>query len=299
MARAWLCRSLWALLAGALCLGCARSPLPAPPHPASAWVDIIAVGHGDSILVGSAAGKHLLIDGGEAEAAPAILAVLRARSACPLDLILLTHPHSDHVGGLSRLAEECGARAFMDSGYHHESRIYAHLLEILERRGIPLLQAEVWRQIDLGSGAVLTLLGPPRPFLEDGTEGANASSVVSRLSVGKVSVLFAGDANAPEEVWLLGRGFSLRSTVLKVGHHGSRTSSTAPFLAAVAPRLAVISNRPDAPKHPHPETLERLRAANAQMLETGREGTIHLELDTETVTWATANHPQHQEVRLP
>jgi competence protein ComEC len=98
---------------------------------------------------------------------------------------------------------------------------------------------------------------------------------------------------------LLGRGFSLRSTVLKVGHHGSRTSSTAPFLAAVAPRLAVISNWPDAPKHPHPETLERLRVANAQVLETGREGTIHLEIDVETVTWATANHPQHQEVRLP
>jgi competence protein ComEC len=117
------------------------------------------------------------------------------------------------------------------------------------------------------------------------------------LVVGRSSVLLAGDANAPEEKWLLGRGQSLRSTVLKVGHHGSRSSSTAPFLAAVSPRLAVISNWPDAPKHPHPDVVLRLAEAKAQVVETGREGTIHLELDGETVTWSSANHPR--KVRLP
>jgi len=292
MRRAWLLRSLWMLLAGALCLACVRRPLPAPPTRPSASVDIIAVGHGDSILITSAAGKSLLIDGGEAEAAPAILSVLRARSVCPLDLILLTHPHSDHLGGLGPVVKECGARRFMDSGYPHESRIYAHLLEILEQRGVPMARAEAGRQIDLGSGAVLTLFGPPQPFLQEGPDAVNANSVVSRLQVGGTSVLLAGDANVTEETWLLGRGLSLRSTVLKVAHHGSRTSSTAEFLTAVAPRLAIISNWPDAPKHPHPETLRRLAAARARVLETAREGTIHLELDGETVTWFTANHPQ-------
>jgi beta-lactamase superfamily II metal-dependent hydrolase len=249
----------------------------------------MAVGQADAILLSSAAGKHVLIDGGEA--GPSVVAYLRSRSACPLDLVLLTHPHADHLGGLPRVVEECGTRQYMDNGYHHESKTYARLLEILEERQIPLLHAEAGRQVDLGSGAMLVLLGPPQPFLEDGAEGANASSVVARLAVGKTSVLLAGDANATEEAWLLGRGQPLRSTVLKVGHHGSRTSSTGNFLAAVAPHLAVVSDKPDAPKHPHPETLGRLRAARAQVIETAKEGTIHLALDGEGVTWSSASHP--------
>jgi beta-lactamase superfamily II metal-dependent hydrolase len=260
-------------------------------------VDFIAVGHGDSILLRSAVGKSVLIDGGEVEAADAILAVLRTRGVCPLDMILLTHPHSDHAGGLAKIIDACGARLFMDSGHPHASLVYARLLERIEKRGIPLRQAEAGRHIDLGSNATLTLLGPPQPPIDNSADGANANSVVARLVLGKTSVLFTGDADASEENWLLSRGIGLRSTVLKVGHHGSRTSSTADFLSAVAPRLAVISNRPDAPKHPHPETLARLQQTRAQILETGREGTIHLELDGETVVFRTEKHPA--EVRLP
>jgi competence protein ComEC len=278
-------------------LACARGPRAGQAARPLAQVDFIAVGHGDSILVTTAAGKSLLIDGGEPEAAPLVLAVLRARSVCPLDLILLTHRHADHLGGLKGVIEACGARNFMDSGYRHDSSLYAKLLQTLEEKGIPLLSAEAGRQIDLGASVTLTLLGPPQPFLEKNADGVNGNSVVSRLQVGKSSVLFAGDADMLEEQWLQGRGAILRSTVLKVGHHGSRNSSSSGFLGAVAPRLAVISNRPLDPKHPHPETLDRLREAKAQVLETAREGTIHLELDGETVTFQTVNHPR--KVPLP
>lgn len=293
MGRRLPCHWPWLLLVGLLWLGCARRPLPPPTtRPVVASVDIIAVGHGDSILVRSAAGKRLLIDGGEAKAAGAVLEVLHEREACPLDLILLTHPHADHVGGLPRVVESCGVRQVMDGGYPHGSQIYNRLLALLEERGIPLLRAEAGRRIELGMGVVLTLLGPPQPFLETGSDGVNASSVVSRLAVGGSSVLFTGDATARAEAWLLGQGRALRATVLKVGHHGSRTSSSSPFLAAVSPRLAVISNESDAPKHPHPETLARLAEVGARVLETAREGTIHLELDGETVTWSSASHPR-------
>jgi competence protein ComEC len=283
----------WMLLA----LGCARNPLPPSSRPVLASVDVMAVGKADAILLSSATGKHVLIDGGEAETAPAVLQHLRARSACPLDLILLSHPHADHLGGLPRVVEDCGTRKYMDGGFPHASKSYARLLAILEERGIPLLRAEAGRQIELGPGVSLTLLGPPQPFLREGDDGVNASSVVSRLAAGKSSVLLAGDADAAEEAWLLERGQPLRSTVLKVGHHGSRTSSTARFLAAVSPRLAVVSTKPDAPKHPHPETLARLRAVGATVVETAREGTIHLELDGKTVIWSSANHPQKESLR--
>ena len=290
-------RFLCTLTAAVVCLSCVRGARLAPPAQARVQVDVIAVNHGDSILVTSASGKSLLIDGGEADAAATILALLHERGVCPLDMILLTHPHSDHAGGLSQVIDSCGARLFVDSGYPHPSLVYARLLERMEKRGVPLRQAEAGRVIDLGSNATLTLMGPPRPFIENGSDSANANSVVARLALGKTSVLLAGDADASEESWLLSQGTALRSTVLKVGHHGSRTSSTMAFLDAVSPRLAVISNWPDAPKHPHPETLARLKQAKAQILETGREGTIHLELDGETVVVRTENHPG--QVRLP
>lgn len=285
-----------ALLAAVLCLACLRESRPTPGRLA-AQVDVIAVGHGDSILIASAAGKRMLIDGGEAEAGPVVLALLQQRGVCPLNLILLTHRHSDHLGGLASIVESCGTKAFMDSGYRHDTPIYLHLLHVLERLHVPLLQATSGRTIELGPGVVLTLLGPPQPFLELGEAGVNANSVVARLAVGEVSMLLSGDSNFAEEEWLLAHGLVPRSTVLKVGHHGSRTSSSAAFLRAVAPRLAVISNRADAPKHPHPETSSRLQETGAQILETGREGTIHLDFDENSVAFHTVNHPKT--VRLP
>lgn len=295
--RAWPSPRRWALLVCALCLACARGQVPAQSFHASTQVDVIAVGHGDSILVTSGQGKHLLIDGGEAEAAKTILEHLRQQHACPLDLILLTHRHSDHLGGLPRIIDACGAKLFLDGGGSHDTATYLHLLRTLEKLAVPLRQAEAGRQIDLGAGSILTLLGPPSPFIDVGSESVNSNSVVARLSQGKTSMLFTGDADIHEETWLMEQGFDLRSDVLKVGHHGSRTSSGTRFLRTVRPGLAVVSTCTDDPKHPHPETLARLREVHATVVETDREGTLRIELDGETVTWRSDQHPQA--TRLP
>jgi competence protein ComEC len=289
----WRRHFLAALLLQAL--GCSRTQVLTAPARPSLQVDVIAVGQGDAMLLSSSEGKHLLIDGGEAEAAPAVLSVLRQRGACPLDLILLTHRHGDHLGGLKKVVEECGARMFMDSGYPHESLMYRRLLAVLERSQIPVYQATLGRQIELGEHATLTLLGPPQPFIENASDRVNANSVVSRLEVGKTSVLFAGDAEANAERKLLVSQATLRSTVLKVGHHGSRTSSSAAFLHAVSPKLAVVSNASADTKHPHPETLDRLRGV--QVLQTAEEGSIHLDLDGETVSFHTERHPETERTR--
>lgn len=283
-------RLLFALVLAAL--GCSRTQLAAPPSRPVVQVDVIAVGSGDAILVSSPTGKHLLIDGGESPSAHAVLAILRQRSACPLDLILLTHRHADHLGGLRKVVEECGAKLFMDSGYVHETPIYGRLIDALQKNHVPLRQAELGRQIDLGGGAVLTLLGPPQPFIERSLDAVNANSVVSRLEMGRTSMLFAADAEAQAERRLLESDALVRSTVLKVGHHGSRTSSTAAFIRAVAPKLAVVSNAVEDAKHPHPETIVRLE--NTRVVETAREGTVHLTLDGESVTFRTDRHPEER-----
>lgn len=292
-------RLLITVLAVACTVACSRTQVATSPTRSAVRVDVIAVGQGDAILLSSSpvssAGKHVLIDGGEAEAGPAVLASLRQRGACPLDLILLTHRHADHLGGLRTVIEGCGARLFMDSGYPHESAIYARLLDALAQHHIPLYQAEPGRQIELGGGAVLTLLGPPRPVIDSASDGTNANSVVSRLELGRTSMLFMGDADTQAEKRLMDMPVVLRSTVLKVGHHGSRTSSGRPFLDAVSARLAVVSNAAGDAKHPHPETLARLQGI--PVLQTAREGTIHLELDGETVSFRSEAHPQAE--RLP
>lgn len=283
-------RLLCALVLAAL--ACSRTQLaPAPSRPA-VLVDVIAVGAGDSILVSSPTGKHLLIDGGESPSAHAVLTVLRQRSACPLDLILLTHRHADHLGGLRKVVEECGTKLFMDSGYVHDTPSYPRLVDALQRNAVQHLQAQSGRQIELGGGAVLTLLGPPQPFIERSGDSVNANSVVSRLEMGRTSMLFAADAEAQAERRMLEADAPVRSTVLKLGHHGSRTSSTAAFLRAVSPKLAVVSNAAEDPKHPHPETLARLGAT--KVVETAREGTIHLTLDGENVTFRTERHPEER-----
>jgi beta-lactamase superfamily II metal-dependent hydrolase len=207
-------------------------------------------------------------------------------------MVLLTHRHADHLGGLAKVIEACGTRLFMDGGAAHPSAQYNHLLKVIEDRRVPFRQATAGRSIDLGAGATLFLLGPPEPLLVGEGGGVNGNSVVSRLVVGKTSMLFTGDAEKHEEAWLLAGHPALRSTVLKLGHHGSRTSSSAAFLAAVAPDLAVVSCKPGDAKHPHPETLKRLERTNLKLVRTSDEGNIVLGFFGDRVSLESSAHPE-------
>jgi competence protein ComEC len=243
-------------------------------------VDFIDVGQGDAALLTSPTGKTVLIDGGPPDASQALVAFLRARRARPLDLVILTHRHVDHLGGLPAVVEQIGARQFMDAPTPHPGREREHLMRALDRARIPIRDAARGRTIDLGAGATLTLLSPPEPPLVGSRSDVNANSVVVRLDFGATRFLFMGDAEAVTERWLLAERADVRANVLKVAHHGGHFSSTARFLDAVRPTIAVISvGAHNDYHHPAPATLRRLEAGGARVYRTDRDGTVTIESD--------------------
>ena len=170
--------------------------------------------------------------GGPVGRRAALTTFLDAETDRPLDLILLSHRHEDHLGGLVAAVHHRGARLFLDAPVPHPGPAYTALMHELEDRQVVVRQATRGRRIDLGGGAVMTLLGPPDPPITGSRSDVNANSVVARLSYGKFAVLFTGDAEAPTEQWLLAAGAPVQATVLKVAHHGSRYASRVGFLRA-------------------------------------------------------------------
>ena len=286
-------RSLPSLfLAAALACGTSAraAPLPPPPAPAQLRVDFIAVGQGDAALVTSPTGKRVLIDGGPREAGPALSAALRARGVAVIDLMLLTHRHEDHLGGLAAVVRAFPVRLFMDAPFQHDSEVYLRLLETLRERKVTVRNAERGRTIDIGGGATITLLTPPDQPITHSRSDVNANSVVVRLDYRSVGVLFAADAEPQTERWLLASSARLPAQVLKVAHHGGRYSSTPRFLRAVAPMAAVISvGEINGYGHPTPETLGRLERLPTRVYRTDQDGTVTIETDGTRIAVTTAN----------
>jgi beta-lactamase superfamily II metal-dependent hydrolase len=277
------------LLAAAWATSSRAGAAPSPP-PAPLRIDFVAVGQGDAALVTSPTGKTVLIDGGPRAAGPMLTALLRARHATAIDLVVLTHRHEDHLGGIAEVVRAFPVRLFMDAPFPHRSLVYEQLLETLQERHVMVRNAERGRTIDLGGGATITLLTPPDPAINHSRSDVNANSVVVRLDYGATGVLFAADAEPQTERWLLASDAQLPAQILKVAHHGGRYSSTARFLTAVAPLAAVISvGVVNEYGHPTPEAIARLQRAHARVYRTDRDGTVTVETDGARIEVTTAN----------
>ncbi|WP_404370131.1 ComEC/Rec2 family competence protein [Corallococcus coralloides] len=272
--------------------GHAALPSPAPGRLSVYFLD---VGQGDAALIVSPTGKTVLIDGGPPEAGARLAARLRELVKGPLDLVILTHPHLDHLGGLRAAVKAVGAKRFMDPGFDHPSEAYRDLLDFVGHEVGQVMSPEPNPQapqtlltVGLGEGVALTVLWPRVPqesFLANTRSDPNANSIVTKLTYGKTAFLFTGDSEPPTEEVLLQKPVDLTATVLKVAHHGGKHSSTAAFLERVKPQAAVIScGVGNDYGHPSPEVLGRLRDVRARAFRTDQDGEVLAVSDGTTVT---------------
>ena len=251
-------------------------------------VSLLDVGQGEAIFIQTPGGGQVLVDGGRDPRL--LLQALGERMPFwdgTLDMVVLTHPHEDHLAGLVEVVRRYRVDVVMDSAHAQESQVAAAWRAAVEREGATTILASHGQVVTLEEGITLEVLNPPRPLMGGTASDVNNNSTVLRLSHGRVSFLLTGDLELEGELSLLDRGVDVRSTVLKVAHHGSGTSSSADFLSQVRPALVLVSAAPDSPDGlPGHEVMARLADAagdSARVFATARHGDITLISDGRSV----------------
>lgn len=242
-------------------------------------VHFIDVGQGESILI-DAQGQHLLIDAGDRDHGSIVVRYLKDQGVESLKYVIATHPHEDHIGGMQAVFQAFPVENVILPNVAHNSRTFEQFLDSIRSRKIHPIKAEKGVEFDLGEAHIL-LLGPSVIV----SDSLNNNSVVSKITFGKTSFLFTGDAEREEEATL--KNFDLHADVLNVGHHGSKTSTGSVFLRAVNPTYAVISCGPgNSYGYPHQGVLRRLSALNVDIYRTDLCGTIVARSDGKKVQFS-------------
>lgn len=260
-------------------------PTPSPTSPAlqpTVTVAFIDVGQGDAILIDYGA-TEVLIDGGASSSSPALLSYLRGRVDGPLEAVVATHPDADHIGGLAAVLEEFSVPNVWLNGEEKTTQAYQGFMSAVQNEQAITHTARRGDILSLGDLDFKVL----SPVTLSGT--TNENSVVVELDHGEMSFLFMGDAGVDAEASMLDSGLVHRVSVLKVGHHGSRYSSSPSFLGAAAPAVAVyMAGTGNSYGHPHPETISNLERIGATIYGTDKNGAVEVNCDGRVYSVSTA-----------
>ncbi|KOM96450.1 hydrolase [Clostridium botulinum] len=242
-------------------------------------VHYIDVGQGDSILV-QTKDKNILIDAGTRKSSDSLISYLKKQHIKKLDYVIATHPHEDHIGGMPKVIEEFEISNFYAPKKTANTKIFKDMILQLKKKNLKINVAKKGISLDLSNNSSLDFLAP----VKDNYENTNDSSAVVKLTHGNTKFLFTGDAEKTSEKDILNSNEDLSSNVLKVGHHGSHSSSSKEFLDKIDPKIAIIScGKNNDYGHPHKETMKELNKRNIEVYRTDIDGNIVLTSDGENI----------------
>jgi competence protein ComEC len=247
-------------------------------------VNFLDVGQGDAIYIRTPQEQDILIDGGPDDKVLESLGQVMPFWDREIDVVILSHPHADHVAGLVQILKRYTVKKIYLTGVLHTAPDYLAFLEEIKKQKIPTENIKELMTLDFGNEVELNFIYPDRSLFNEKIDNLNNSSIVARLRYKNKSFLFTGDAESPVEKELLTKKRELNADVLKIGHHGSTTSSSEDFLKAVNPKFAVIGvGRNNSFGHPSLKTLSRLERFNIPFFRTDLLGTITFLSDGENV----------------
>jgi len=239
-------------------------------------VTFFDIGQGDSIFIETPYENQILIDGG-----PNSIILEKLAREMPfwdrtIDLIILTHPEKDHITGLLSVLESYDVKRILWTGVLHDTARYNKWIELLEKENAEIIIADSSQKIKIGDIS-LNILYPFESLEDKEVKNCNDSSIIARLDFGDNSFLFTGDATKKLENKIMSKNYKLDSDILKVGHHGSKTSSSRDFLEKVLPDIGVIScGKNNSYGHPHEEVLKSFEELGINILRTDRDGDIKI-----------------------
>ncbi len=257
-----------------------------PPLASNSYFEVhyIDVGQADAALV-LCDGGSMLIDGGNASDSNLIAAYLKKLNIETLDYIICSHAHEDHVGGLSGALSVVQVKNVLAPQKDADTKAYENFKEKTAAQGLTIEHPKAGDKFTLGS-CKIEIFGP----INENPKETNNSSIVMKLTYGDTSFLFTGDAERAEEADIINAGYDLSADVLKVGHHGSDTSTSYVFLREIMPKYAVISVGKNNNGHPSEAVLSRLKDADAIVYRTDLQGDIIASSDGSNITITTSEN---------
>ncbi len=247
---------------------------------------MLDIGQGDALFIESPTGTQILVDGGPPRKILSQLSRVMSPFDHTIDGIIITNPDQDHIGGFLDVLEVYKVDKVFEPGTYNDSKTYQNLKTEIKNKNIPNILTRRGMRLNIGGGVVVDILFPDRDV---STWANNDGSVVAKLTYGKTSVMLTGDTTTETEKIILKENSpaQLQSTILKVGHHGSRTSTSVPFVRAVAPIYALISDGKDNKYgHPHQDVLDTLSSFGAKIFRTDLLGNVVIKSDGERETFS-------------